>query len=173
MAETFWLRTCMGKYNVESLLRGMGRGCTWVQAVSSHQWARVPLKVSSLCTVSQLLGVYAGSLLQWSMQAGVLGSVPPVGVSWWAGATTLNWHCPLGSPCSSEGWIITHSQRLLHEASGQWSAVTRHLWRQTVQLQSCVPTVVTSWRYEAWRLVSVHYGTAIRRSLALLHVTNP
>jgi len=107
------------------------------------------------------------------MQAGVLGSVPPVGVSWWAGATALNWHCPLGSPCSFEGWVITHTQTLLREASGEWIAVTRHLRRQTVQLRSCVPTGVTSWRYEAWRLVSIHYGTASRRSLDLLHVMKP
>lgn len=104
----------------------------------------MPLKTQSVCTVSQLLGVYTGSLLQRSMQAGVLGSVPPVGVSWWAGATALNWDCALGSPCSFEGWVITHTQRLLPEASGEWIAVTRHLQRQTVQLQSGVPTGVTS-----------------------------
>jgi len=138
-----------------------------------NRGAGVPLKTSSLCTVSQLLGVYTGSLLQRSMQAGVLGSVPPVGMSRRAGATALNWRSALGSTCSFEGWVITHTQRLLREDSGGWIAVRRHLWRQTVQLQSCLPTGVTSWRYEAWRLVSVHYGTAVGRSLDLLHVMKP
>lgn len=115
----------------------------------------------------QLLGVYAGSVLQWSMQTRVLGSVPPVGVSWRAGAVTLSWYCTLRSPCNSEGWTTAQTQTFLREASGKCTAVRRHLWWQRRQLQSCISSDASSWRYAAWRLVSVCHGTAATNYMQL------
>jgi len=33
LAESFWLQISMGKYNVESLLKGIGRVFTWAQSI--------------------------------------------------------------------------------------------------------------------------------------------
>jgi hypothetical protein len=78
------------------------------------------------------------------MQAGGLGSVPPMGVSRWTGTDEFNRHRSLRSPCSAESWTIAQTQRHLYEAPGKCPTVTGPLRRQAGQLRICVPADATS-----------------------------